>query len=124
MEKIMSEAEKYADTEWDDGGLGRDEKYVKRATADEENSLEDALGLQMISIRLQKQLIEDLKFIATAHGVGYQPLMRDILNRFVEHEKKQIINHIISKKEEEERQQLEEEKKSRPSKKPGHKKAA
>jgi len=120
----MSEAEKHANTEWDDGELGRDEKYVRRATAEEESSLEDALGLQMISIRLQKQLIEDLKFIATAHGVGYQPLMRDILNRFVEHEKKLIISHIISMKEEEERQRLEEEKKSRASKKPGQKKAA
>lgn len=120
----MSEAREYADTAWDNGELGQDEKFVKKVDHEEEIKLEDALGLQMISIRLQKQLIEDLKFIATAHGVGYQPLMRDILNRFVVSEKKQIINHVISMKEEEARQQLEEENKSRSPKKPGHKKAA
>ncbi|MHB0985959.1 MAG: hypothetical protein ACYC05_10270 [Sulfuricella sp.] len=120
----MNEAIEGTDTAWDDGVLGQDEKYVKKASNEEEIKLEDALGLQMISIRLQKQLIEDLKFIATAHGVGYQPLMRDILNRFVVSEKKQIINHVISMKAQEEKQLIEDEKKSRPSKKPGHKKAA
>lgn len=120
----MSKAETHTATEWDDGELGRDEKYVKRAGPETESSLEVALGLQMISIRLQKQLIEDLKFIATAHGVGYQPLMRDILNRFVVNEKKLIISHIISMKENEEKQQLEEEQKGVSSRKPKQKKAA
>lgn len=120
----MSEAIEGTDTAWDDGVLGQDEKYVKKASNEEEIKLEDALGLHLISIRLQKQLIEDLKFIATAHGIGYQPLMRDILNRFVVSEKRLIINHVISMKEQEERQRVEDEKKSRSLKKPVHKKAA
>jgi predicted DNA binding CopG/RHH family protein len=124
MEKIMSEAIESADTAWDDGELGRDEKYVTKAAHEEEIKLEDALGLHLISIRLQKQLIEDLKFIATANGIGYQPLMRDILNRFVVSEKKQIINHVISMKEQEEQQRVDDAKKSHSSKKPTHKKAA
>lgn len=44
--------------------------------------MDDALGLQMISIRLQKELIEQLKFIAEHHGIGYQPMMRGILLRW------------------------------------------
>ena len=39
--------------------------------------------LQAISIRLPKRLIEAYKLVAVHHGVGYQPLMRDTLQRAV-----------------------------------------
>lgn len=83
---------------WESGALGRDEKFVKKASAAQKQALQEALGLQMISIRLQQQLIDDLKFIATAHGIGYQPLIRDVLSRFVVTEKKQIINDAIQRR--------------------------
>jgi hypothetical protein len=54
-------------------------------------AIDEALALQLISIRLQKSLIEDFKFIATLNGIGYQPLMRQILKRFVDSEKKRIL---------------------------------
>ncbi len=87
---------------WESGVLGRDEKFVKKATAAQTEALQNALGLQMISIRLQNQLIDDLKFIATAHGIGYQPLIRDVLSRFVGSEKQQIISDAIKRKKQEE----------------------
>lgn len=87
---------------WESGELGRDEKFVKKASAAQTEALQNALGLQMISIRLQNQLIDDLKFIATAHGIGYQPLIRDVLLRFVTLEKKQIISDAIKRKKQEE----------------------
>lgn len=68
---------------WEDGLLGRDEKFVGVADASHEAALDEALGLQAISIRLPRQLIEHYKLIAHFHGVGYQPLMRDVLARFV-----------------------------------------
>jgi hypothetical protein len=68
--------------EWEKGELGRDEKHVRRSPDEREQSVDNALDLQMISIRLQKELIEQLKFIAGYHGIGYQPLMRDILARW------------------------------------------
>lgn len=83
---------------WESGALGRDEKFVKKASAAQTQALQDALGLQMISIRLQQQLIDDLKFIATAYGIGYQPLMRDALSRFAAAEKKKIITDAIQRK--------------------------
>jgi predicted DNA binding CopG/RHH family protein len=82
---------------WESGKLGRDEQFVKRADVSEEDALDAALALQMISIRLQKQLIDDLKFIATAHGIGYQPLIRDVLSRFVVHEKKEIMRNTLDR---------------------------
>lgn len=67
---------------WENGELGRDEKNVRRSTKEVEDQLEESLDLQMISIRLQKELIAELKFIARFHGIGYQPLIRDVLGRW------------------------------------------
>ncbi len=71
---------------WENGELGRDEEFVRRSPPEREESLDEALELQPISIRLQKELIEQLKFIANYHGIGYQPLIRDVLCRFTRKE--------------------------------------
>lgn len=68
---------------WDERTLGADEAHVHLADPAHETALDDALGLQSISIRLPKQLISQYKLIAHFHGVGYQPLMRDVMARFV-----------------------------------------
>lgn len=83
---------------WDSGKLGRDDEHTKLADKTHLYALEDSLGLQMISIRLQKDLINDLKFIGKANGVGYQPLIRDVLSRFVRGEVKQIMKDVIARK--------------------------
>ena len=55
---------------WDTGELGRDEeKTVVEAASDEFRAeIDDALDLQMVSLRLQKANIKDLKFIADYRG--------------------------------------------------------
>jgi predicted DNA binding CopG/RHH family protein len=102
----MKKFEQYTDLadEWEPearAGLGQEEQYVKKASSIDEQRLEVALGLQMISIRLQKSLIDDLKVIANANGIGYQPLIRDVLSRFARSEIQNIMRDAIS------RQQLE-----------------
>lgn len=67
---------------WEDGDYGKSEKHVKVAPKADEDALDEALELQMISIRLQKELIAEMKFIAKYHRIGYQPLVRDVLGRF------------------------------------------
>lgn len=93
MSKNAGVAEKIAGTPqaWESGELGADERYVRRADPKIEKAVDDALGLQSISIRLPKQLIEAYKHIAAYHGVGYQPLMRDILQRFVPEGLKEVM---------------------------------
>jgi hypothetical protein len=71
---------------WETGELGRDEEHVARSTPEEEALVDDAMGLKMISIRLPKELIEELKLIAEHRGMGYQPLMRTVLKRFARSE--------------------------------------
>lgn len=74
---------KHSDDKWESGELGASEQHVRKVSPERERAVDDALGLQIISIRLQKALIEELKLIAQNEGIGYQPLIRQILTRFV-----------------------------------------
>lgn len=71
--------------------LGHDERSVGRARASEDARVDESLGLQLISIRLPKRLIDQLKTIASHNGVGYQPLVRDVLSRFARGELIQVL---------------------------------
>ena len=53
--------------------------------------IDDALGLQPISIRLQKDLLDNLKELAKLNGLGYQPLIRQVLTRWVDCELKSML---------------------------------
>mgnify|MGYP003450604730 CR=1 FL=1 len=88
QEKDKIEGTEYA---WETGLLGQSEEHVKVAGRIDEGLINDALGLQLISIRLQKTLIDDLKLIAKMHGLGYQPLVRQILTRFADAEKRLLL---------------------------------
>lgn len=81
---------------WDSGELGRSEEHVRVATPEEMAEVDDSLGLQMISIRLQKSLLKALKEIAAYHGIGYQPMVRDLLNRFARSEIRTILEDRLS----------------------------
>ena len=71
------------DAAWEDGTLGCSLEHAVAAPPEMERAIDEALGLQSISIRLPKQMIEQYKLIAHFHGIGYQPLMRDVMARFV-----------------------------------------
>lgn len=92
----MSQSSKIQDSNeaWESGELGRDEAFAKPATADE-TLINNSLGLQPISIRLEKSLIEDFKLIAEIHGLAYQPLMRQALRRFAEAEKRRLLRESL-----------------------------
>jgi hypothetical protein len=75
---------------WEQGTLGRDEASVRRSSPAREHAVDDALGLQMISIRLPRELLSRVKLIAGYRGVAYQPLMRDVLGRWARAEMVEI----------------------------------
>lgn len=76
---------------WEDGSLGREEEFVRVSKNVDDAALDAAAELQPISIRLQKSLIEDFKMIAEINGIGYQPLIRQVLKRFADSEKRRIL---------------------------------
>lgn len=91
-----------SDEAWDDRSLGADASYAKRAEDDIEALIDESAGLQLISIRLNKSMIEDFKSIAALNnGIGYQTLMRQVLKRFVDCEKKRLLNELAHAKTEE-----------------------
>ena len=72
--------------QWETRELGASEAYVKPSTLD---GVDEALGLKAISIRLQTSMIDDLlKAIAARDGIGYQPLIKRVLARFIEEERR------------------------------------
>lgn len=82
------------DNEWENRQLGADEAFVKKSKPSDEKALDDQLGLQAISIRLQKNLIDELKELAIENGLGYQPYMRQILTQHVRNEKRKRAKYI------------------------------
>lgn len=71
---------------WERGEYGRSEKHVAVVPESADRAMDEALGLKPISIRLPVAMVDALKVIARCHGVAYQPMIRDLLNRFVRSE--------------------------------------
>lgn len=82
---------------WDEGLLGESEAHVALAPVEESERLDKMLGLQSISIRLPRDMIEAYKLVAAHHGVGYQPLMRDILQRNLLELIREVLKHHENK---------------------------
>ncbi len=77
------------DTEkWEKRELGASAENAMPSAPEANKAVDDALGLQLISIRLQSELIEELKQIAREEGLGYQPLIRNVLTRYVKEQQK------------------------------------
>ena len=82
---------------WESGKLGRDRKHAAAASKELGDQIDDALGLQMISIRLDKELIDTFKLLGGKYQMGYQPLMREALKRFVDGELKMVALEALEK---------------------------
>jgi predicted DNA binding CopG/RHH family protein len=87
---------------WESGELGSDEAHVQSVGMPQK--LKKLLNksqekkMQLVSIRLPVELIDDLKNIGKCEGIGYQSLAREVLNRFVEAENRKRINSLISER--------------------------
>jgi len=82
---------------WESGELGESLDSAKVVSAKRTEEIQEAAGMQMISIRLPKSVIEDFKVIAQIEGLGYQPLMRTALVRFAECEAKRVMREYAAK---------------------------
>ena len=69
---------------------------VSAVPQEEVQAIDESLGMQMISIRLQRDLVKVLKEIASYHGIGYQPMVRDLLHRFAVSEIKDILGKRLA----------------------------
>ncbi|MDA9825973.1 hypothetical protein N9B92_01005 [Porticoccaceae bacterium] len=83
------------DANWEDGTLGASLEHAE-ISPNRPEDIDDALAMQSISIRLSRSLIDDLKILAEINGLGYQPLIRRVLTRFVAGETKQLLKDNAS----------------------------
>ena len=76
-----------SDDPWDKETLQEEADEAHRASSKQEEKLnqilDEGLDLELISIRLQKGLINAYKELARREGIGYQPLMRQVLTRYI-----------------------------------------
>ena len=82
---------------WESGELGEALATAKVVSRERTMEIQEAAGMQMISIRLPKSVIEDFKVMAQIEGLGYQPLMRTALLRFAECEAKRVMREYAAK---------------------------
>jgi len=85
---------------WESGQLGLSEEHAEPISMEEMAELANGFDLELkpISIRLPRTLISQLKFIAHMHGIGYQPLIRDVLTRFTRPELIYLANQLADQK--------------------------
>lgn len=76
---------------WDERKLGASLEHARLVDEKMTQDLDAALGMKMISLRLPEELIQAYKLIATHHEIGYQPLMRDILQRFIKEGMREVV---------------------------------
>ncbi len=100
-DRILADADRWGPK----GPMGNDEAHARCAPADVAAAVDESMGLQMVSIRLEKRLIGHLKEIAQHHGIGYQPMIRDLLNRFAQAEIKTILQQRLQELEKTQREQ-------------------
>ena len=88
--------------QWNSRELGAEESFVKKSGMPKK--LKAKLNersnqkMQLISMRLPISLIENLKEIGEQEGLGYQPLAREVLQRFAEAENRKQINKLIAER--------------------------
>lgn len=68
---------------WDAKEFGASQEHAVKASNQALEDLHEAAGMKAVSIRMPIEMIQAYKYIAAHHGIGYQPLMRDILQRFL-----------------------------------------
>ncbi len=86
-----------SDEAWDDETLGATAEFMKVANEATESASDDAAATQLISIRMQKSMIDSFKALATLNkGIGYQTLMKQILQRFLDFEMKRVWDEHLA----------------------------
>jgi predicted DNA binding CopG/RHH family protein len=68
---------------WENGKLGRDAAFARVVPESELQDINKALDLEIIGLRLEKELVETYKARATIEGVGYRTLMRRAIKAFI-----------------------------------------
>lgn len=67
---------------WDNRELGASERHTRILSDEDEKFIDDGLGLQLVSIRLNKTLIEQLQGLSKLEDFGCEALIRQVLTKY------------------------------------------
>jgi hypothetical protein len=81
---------------WENGELAREEEFVKVADQSVMEEFNYKMGSRAISIWMKDSMIDDLKFFAERESLGYQTLIKTLLQRFIDGEYKKIVREKAS----------------------------
>ena len=73
---------------WENRKLGCDARFAKPLNAELGTKVDRALGLETISIRVEKDLIKSFKILEKKYNTGHQRPIREALKRFINSELK------------------------------------
>lgn len=76
---------------WDKRELGASVEHFALVSDEEQREIEEGFGLQSISLRLNRNLIEQFRNLAKLEGIGYQPLMRIVLTDYAKENEYKLI---------------------------------
>lgn len=85
VKKIEADAEL-----WESGKLGRSVKHARVVSEEQDKALMNALGLTLLSFKIEKSLARKLKGLAKLDGIGYEPLARQILTHYVRRNERRL----------------------------------
>lgn len=89
----------FVEEDWDEESLGADPGSMKVVDKETAARLDEEAGTQLVSIRMQKGMVDAFKAIAAANkGIGYQTLMKQILQRFLDGEMRRVWNEHLAAK--------------------------
>ena len=79
---------------WETGQLGADEAFAipYNLTKEENNQIDEALDLEEVTIRLEQEVIEQYKLIATVNNINYKTAIRSIIKAYANFQAKSIID--------------------------------
>jgi hypothetical protein len=73
-----------ADNElWETRKLGASPEHARVVSGKGDKALDESMGLQLLTFRIQKPIVDQLRQLAKLEGIGYQPLMRQVLVKYV-----------------------------------------
>lgn len=91
LDELSSDHEK-----WDNRELGASEEHLAFVSDEEDKEIDESLGMQSISIRLNRGLIEQFKELAKLDSVGYQPLMRQVLADYAKQNEHRLVTLLTA----------------------------
>lgn len=89
MKAGQKKGKKFPRDAWEQGKLGASAKHARKVSPLREAAIDKSLGLEVLSVRLSKDIINKLKKLAKKEGISHIVYMRRLLAQHVKDKQKE-----------------------------------